>query len=52
MEGVINPEYSRVGKPIHRGEKPFMFLTYVVGGMLIGLLLMVYAIFSLLVHWK
>jgi hypothetical protein len=48
IKGVINPEYSRGGKPINRREKPFMFWTYITGIFLMGLFLIIYAVFFIL----
>jgi len=48
MKGVINPQYTQGGKPINRREKPFMFWSFVVGGILFGLFLIIYASFFIL----
>jgi hypothetical protein len=48
VKGSINPWYSYQGRPCNRRENSFMFWTYVAGGLLMGLLLIIYAVFSLL----
>lgn len=52
IKGSINPWYSYQGKPCKRRENPFMFWTYIAGGLLMGLLLIIYSVFSLLARWK
>lgn len=48
MRGRANPLAWCNGRTYRRAENPFMFWTYVVGGLLFGLLLIMYAVFFLL----
>lgn len=48
MKGRASPLAWCNGRTYRRVENPFMFWTYVAGGLLFGLLLIIYAIFSLL----
>jgi hypothetical protein len=51
IKGIIKGSIGRYpypGRPYNRRENPLMFWTYVAGNLLIGLLLIIYAVFSLL----
>ncbi len=52
MKGKTNPLAWPGDRIYRRLENPFMFWTYVAGGLLVGLLLIMYAVFSLLTWWK
>jgi cell division protein FtsX len=51
IKGSINRS-SISQEPCNRNEEPFLFWAYVIGGLLMGLLLIIYAVFSLLERWK
>jgi hypothetical protein len=52
MKGKTSPLAWPEDKIYHRLGNSFMFWVYIAGGLLVGLLLIVYAAFSLLTRWK